>query len=67
VDKLYALVGALSMVLLPIGFVMNLCYDLRHPELWCDWQHDPRLYVPITIVVLGPLLLLCVRKHWMQQ
>lgn len=61
-DKIYAVVGALSMVLLPVGFVMNLCYDLNHPELWSDWQHDPRIYGTAAILVLPPLLWAWARK-----
>lgn len=66
-DKLYAVVGALGMVLLPIGFAINLCYDLNHPELWCDWQHDPRLYGTFVILIVGPLLWLCFQKQWKLQ
>lgn len=66
-EKFYAVVGALSMVLLPVAFAMNLCYDLGHPELWSDWQHDPRIYGTVAILVLPLLLWLWARKYRKQQ
>jgi len=50
--KLCTAVNVLVTVLVPVGFLVNLCYDLAHPELWCDWQHDPRLYGTLAIVVI---------------
>jgi hypothetical protein len=67
VEKLYAVVGAVSMVLLPVAFVISLCYDLGHPERWSDWQHDPRIYGTAAILVLPPLLWLWARAHRKQQ
>ena len=49
-------VAAIGTVVLSIMFVANLRRDLRHPELWCDWMHDPRIYVPYAIVLFGGLL-----------
>jgi hypothetical protein len=63
VDKIYAVVGALSIVVLPVGFVMNLCYDLNHPELWSDWEHDPRIYGTAAILALPLFLWALVRKY----
>jgi hypothetical protein len=52
--NLVTVVYVLVTVLVPVGLLCNLCYDLAHPELWSDWQHDPRLY-GIPAIVLGPL------------
>jgi hypothetical protein len=61
--KLCTAVNVLVTVLVPVGFLVNLCYDLAHPELWCDWQHDPRLYGTLAIVVIPPILWIGVRTH----
>lgn len=62
-DKFFALVGALSMVGLPVAFVINLCYE----ELWSDWQRDPRIYGTASILMLLPLLWLWARKYRKEQ
>lgn len=30
----------------PLWFGPIICNDLTHPELWADWMHDPRWYLP---------------------
>ena len=53
----YTIVGLVSMIGLPIGFICVLCYDLAHPELWDqDWMHDPRGYLTFIAVVFPSLL-----------
>jgi hypothetical protein len=67
VETIYAVVDAVSMVVLPVAFVITLCNDLSHPELWSDWQHDPRIYGTVAFLVLPPLLWLWARKYRKQQ
>jgi hypothetical protein len=38
-------------------------YDLTHPEIWCDWKHDPRWYWPLLVVYFLILALIC-RQSW---
>ena len=61
--KLCTAVNVLVTVLVPVGFLVNLCYDLAHPDLWSDWQRDPRLYGTLAIVVIPPILWIGVRMH----
>jgi len=49
--------GGILLLLLLVGIAIHFFYDLAHPELWSDCQHDPRLYGTLTVVVLPPLLL----------
>jgi hypothetical protein len=63
-SSLYSAVGILAMVLIPVGFFANLAYDLAHPERWSDWQHDPRIYGTLALVVMPPLLLILIREMW---
>jgi len=61
-EKLFVLVGALAMLVLPAAFLLNLCNDLAHPELWSDCQHDPRLYGTLAIVVIPLILWIGLRR-----
>jgi hypothetical protein len=62
-EKFFGVVGALGMVVLPLGFLVSVCYNLAHPETWSDWHHDPRVYGPLWSVIFPPLLWMCVREH----
>jgi hypothetical protein len=61
--KFVTAVYVVVTVLVPVGFLANLCYDLAHPETWCDWKHDPRLYGTMAIVLGLPFLWSCIRDH----
>ena len=54
-ERFFTVFGLLMMVLLPVGFLIGLCHDLAHPELWCDVQHDPRVYGTAALVAV-PLM-----------
>ena len=57
---------AVCMLLVLFGGPALFFYDLAHPELWGDWQHDPRVYgLPciVLILVIVPVLCLLVRKQ----
>jgi hypothetical protein len=55
-DRIYNFVTVLFLLAIPFWYVPVMYHDLSHPELWNDWMHDPRLYLP----VLGVVLLCCV-------
>lgn len=62
-DRFYSALGKLLIIGMPVWFVIQLCYDLAHPELWSDWRHNPRLYVTEVIILVGiavPVILWCV-------
>jgi hypothetical protein len=62
-EKFFAVVGAVGMLLLPVGFLICLCYDLAHPDTRGDWQHDPRLYGTLAIVVIPLIAWIVIREH----
>lgn len=62
-QRLYFYVGLILIVMLPILIGHGLYQDLQHPELWdADWNHDPRVYGPFGVLVLGPALFLLARN-----
>jgi hypothetical protein len=61
-NRFFFVVGVAGMVLLPVGFLIGLCRDLAHPELWSDCQHDPRVYGTLAAVVVPLLVWMVVRE-----
>ena len=53
--KLSRVFNALFFLSLSVWFLFVLHYDTTHPEIWCDWKHDPRWSAPAAVVVV-PLL-----------
>lgn len=50
--RLNGLGNILFLLTLP-WYAWVLYHDLTHPEIWDqDWQHDPRIYLPFSLVVL---------------
>lgn len=47
--------NALFFLSLSVWSLIVLHYDTTHPEIWCDWKHDPRWSAP-AIAVFVPLL-----------
>ena len=46
------------LIAIPARFAYVLDDDLGHPEHWNDWQHDPKVYLPMlaVVVVVGVIL-----------
>ena len=53
--RLSRVFNALFFLSLSVWFLFVLHHDTTHPEIWCDWKHDPRWSAPAAVVVV-PLL-----------
>ena len=63
-EKFFACVGVLMMVILPISFVWNLVRDLAHPEWWGDWTHNPYIYCPMSLLMFAGAGVYVARVYW---
>lgn len=63
-EKFFTVFGLIMMVVLPVGMVLFLLHDLAHPELWSDWMHNPKVYGPLELIVILPLLVWCAYVAW---
>ena len=61
-NSFFRSVGPFVIVLLVVNFVGHLCYDLAHPEMWGDWEHNPWLSLGVAVVVV-PLAVHLARKE----
>jgi hypothetical protein len=65
VDRLATDFGLLLGILaLPVAMLVILCNDLLHPNLWSDWKHDPRIYVPYGVILFATLGAISWARKW---
>ena len=53
--KISHVFDVLFFLSLSVWSLIVLHYDTTHPEIWCDWKHDPRWSAPAAVVFV-PLL-----------
>ncbi len=43
-------------VFAPLWFGPIIYNDLIHPELWNDWMHNPRWYMPLLLLSMAVII-----------
>ena len=57
-NRVFTIIGLVAIVAIPLRMGYCLWFDFQHPELWDDFNHDPRIYLPITgVAVLGGIVI----------
>ena len=49
-NRLYKLVFVIFLLAIPFWYGPVIVSDLSSPELWGDWRHDPRWYLPALLI-----------------
>jgi hypothetical protein len=57
-NRFFYWLAIVFFVVSPFWYGAVIYHDCTHPETWGDWQHDPRIYLPMlgAVVILALLL-----------
>lgn len=52
-DRFWKCLALLFVIGAPLWYGPIIYHDMTCPELWSDWKHDPRWYMPLLLLSIA--------------